>query len=373
MNRHAIISISTIMLALSACQSSVLTVQSPATQPATQTPVPTTRPTFAPTSTPALSSYDGFLPHPGAATLRVLSYNINWDSIFPDDDPQNHELRQFNRVGEFQRLLAAIQPDLLCLQEINYLRSSEQIAALVAGALGSQEEWYVAKQRDTFIVSRYPLEQDGYELVISGLVNALKQSAALVDLPNDLYGSQVLYVVCAHFKAGGGTTDILLRQEQADVIMAHIQDATTPGGNLDLSSQTPFLLLGDFNIYDTDPHNHLWTMLRGDIYNEPRYGNDFAPDWDASDLSDARPSHNGMLDDYYTWRDDASGFAPGVIDRIIYTDSVLMPVNAFILDTTSLSSQVLAAWGLHPADVLLGGQPGNYDHLPLVVDFEFIP
>ncbi|HKY79154.1 MAG TPA: hypothetical protein VJ182_04085, partial [Anaerolineales bacterium] len=56
----------------------------------------------------------------------------------------------------------------------------------------------------------------------------------------------------------------------------------------------------------------------------------------------------------------------------LYTDSLLQPVNAFILDTTMLAPDVLAAWGLQPADVLLGGQPGSYDHLPLVVDFVLV-
>ncbi|HEX9597297.1 MAG TPA: endonuclease/exonuclease/phosphatase family protein [Anaerolineales bacterium] len=356
---------------LTACTSTpaVPTIATAAQPSSSATP----RPTLVPPAAPTLTSYAGFLPRPSPTSLRVLSYNVNWDSIFPAEDPQNHELRAFDRVDSFRRILAAIQPDVVCLQELNYLRSSEQIAVLVADAVGDGSPWYVAKQRDTFIVSRYPLLQSGYELVTAGVVNALQQSAALVDLPAELYGSQDLYVICAHFKAGGATTDILLRQEQADVIMANIYDAQTAGGNIDLADSTPYLLLGDFNIYDTDPHNHLWTLLRGDIYNEARYGNDFAPDWDSTTLADAAPSHNGLGEDDYTWRDDHSSFTTGIFDRILYTDSVLQPLNAFILNTTQLSAQVLAAWGLQAEDVLLGGQPGVYDHLPLVVDFELVP
>src|SRR3989304_4899616 len=145
--------------------------------PATATATP--RPTLAPTPAPTLTSYDGFLPRPSPTSLRVLSYNVNWDSIFPDDDPQNHELRTFNRVEAFGRILAAIQPDVICLQELNYLRSSAQIAALIAEAAGDSSAWFVAKERDTFIVSRYPLVQDGYALTISGVVNAHQKSAAL--------------------------------------------------------------------------------------------------------------------------------------------------------------------------------------------------
>lgn len=330
---------------------------------------PTRRPTQQPTATPILSSFSGFLPRPSPASLRVMSYNVNWDSVFPDDDPQNHELRAFNRVAEFKRLLAAIQPDVICLQELNYLRSSDQVAELVAAAVGDGATWNAAKERDTFIVSRYPLATQGYEVVTSGVINALQQSSALVDLPDETYPTD-LFVICSHFKAGGANTDILLRQEQADVLMSNIADALAIGGELTLPAETPYLLLGDFNIYDSDPHNHLWTMLRGDIYNEARYGHDFAPDWDATNLADAAPSHNGLGEDHYTWRDDAEGFAPGTFDRVLYTDSVLLVVNAFILDTTTLAAEILTAWGLQAGDVLLGGEPGFYDHLPLVVDFE---
>ncbi|MEX1246964.1 MAG: endonuclease/exonuclease/phosphatase family protein [Anaerolineales bacterium] len=375
--RRFLITCTLLLLLVAAC-GNPQTTATPAASPATvlaDTPQPSPSPTpnAAPTVTPTLSTYQDFLPRPSEGSLRVLSYNVNWDSIFPDDDPQNHDLRAFNRVEAFKRILRALQPDVICLQEINYLRSSEQIGVLVADALGSDEAWYAAKERDTFIVSRFPLEQDGYELVVTGVVNALQQAAALVDLPDAVYGNTDLYLICAHFKAGGTTSDILLRQEQADVIMAHIQDALSPGENLDLAAETPYLLVGDFNIYDTDPHNHLWTMLRGDIYNERRYGNDFAPDWDVTTLSDAAPNHNGLGKEGYTWRDDASSFPPGSFDRILYTDSVLRLENTFVLNTTLLAPEVLSAWGMMADDVLLAGEAGVYDHLPVVADFEILP
>ena len=48
---------------------------------------------------------------------------------------------------------------------------------------------------------------------------------------------------------------------------------------------------------------------------------------------------------------------------------MLEVVNAFVLNTMMLSDQALAALGLEPDDVPLDAQSGNYDHLPLVVDF----
>ncbi len=130
------------------------------------------------------------------------------------------------------------------------------------------------------------------------------------------------------------------------------------------------MVLGDFNIYDTDPAEHLTTLLTGDIDNEDQYGPDVQPDWDGTSLADAYPSHNGLGVDFYTWRNDDGASNPGALDRIIFSDSALAVTNAFVLNTALLSSSALAAAGLHADDVVLNPATGYYDHLPLVVDFE---
>ncbi len=188
-------------------------------------------------------------------------------------------------------------------------------------------------------------------------------------MPDTLFGAQDVYLICAHFKSGGGTADILLRQRQADVIMSHVGDMITSGGKIDLTLNTPFLIMGDLNVYDTDPAHHLTTLLTGDIENETRYGLDINPDWDGTSLGDVLPSRNGLGEEYYTWRDDSGPFPPGILDRILFSDSVLKIENSFVLDTTVLSDEVLAAAGLRADDVLLEPGSGVFDHLPLIVDF----
>jgi hypothetical protein len=47
---------------------------------------------------------------------------VRWDSIFPEDDPQNDSLRQDSTEAEFVRILKAVDPDILCLQEISPVR-----------------------------------------------------------------------------------------------------------------------------------------------------------------------------------------------------------------------------------------------------------
>ena len=312
-----------------------------------------------------------FLAKPGPGTVRVMSYNVNWDSIFPPLDEENHDLRSASRGMAFRRIVAAVQPDIVCLQEINPERDPQQVGDILAEVLSPEgdETWTATSARDSVIASRFPVVAGGFELPAPAFPLELAQAAALIDLPDEAYGALDVYVVCAHFKAGGNTYDVLLRQRQADVIMSHVGDALTPTGNLDLAPGTPLIILGDFNIYETDPAHHLTTLLTGDIENEEQYGPDVDPDWDGTALADALPSHSGLGQVFYTWRNDAAPQDPGILDRIIYSDSALVIENAFILNTKLIAAEPLEGAGLREEDVLLNPQTGDYDHLPLVVDF----
>ena len=303
-----------------------------------------------------------------------MSYNVNWDSIFPESDPKNHELREFDRTEAFGRILRAVQPDVICLQEINHLRGVQELSQFIGRTIGSapNHPWQVANLRDNVIATRFGLQEAGYQLVTSLYPLDLQQTAALIDLPEVQYGLTDLFVICAHFKAGGGRSDILLRSRQADVIMANLRDLKTPGGSFDLGPETPILILGDFNIYTTDPALHARTLERGDIYDEATYGEDLQPDWDQTPLADAHPSHNGLGVDFYTWRSESPVFPWGALDRMFFTDSVLELGNTFILNTMLLSDEALELLGLQAGDVLLDLPSDYYDHLPLVVDFELV-
>ncbi|MFQ5942880.1 MAG: endonuclease/exonuclease/phosphatase family protein [Anaerolineales bacterium] len=303
-----------------------------------------------------------------------MTYNVHWDSIFPNDDPMNHDLREFDRADAFIRVMRAVQPDIICLQEINDLRDLRELGKFMAQVMGSTEDksWQVATQRDNVIATRFKIEEIGHDLISESFHSDLSQATALVDLPDSQFGKSELYVICAHFESGGQDEDISLRQRQADAAMSFVGDLTTPGDSYDLPPGTPFVILGDFNVYETDPHLHLWTLLRGDIINETEYGADFQPDWDGSQLTDAAPSHNGLGAEFYTWRNDRLPFSPGALDRTIYSDSVLLAENAFVLNTMTLTDEALALYGLFRDDVVLDIDSGYYDHLPVVVDFVIV-
>lgn len=352
-----------VVIFLSACRP----VAAPAATDAEYTEAVTL--TSEPTATRDPRVDAGFL-EKNVDSLRVMTYNVNWDSIFPAGDPLNHDLRWYDRSESFARILSAIQPDVLCLQEINSRRDPEDLALFLDGILDTtgDQEWQAAMVADMVIATRFDLVTEGYAVNVSSQIAGLAQAAALVDFPDADFATDV-YVVCAHFKSGGEIADIRTRQRQADALMRHLRDAVTPGELLDLPAQTPIVLLGDFNVYETDPARHLDTLISGDIDSEEIYGPDFAPDWDETSFADLLPSHNGAGADFYTWRDDSQPFAPGALDRILFSDSVLSVANAFVFNTRGLTADALSQYGLQANDVLLDIGDMNFDHLPLVVDF----
>jgi hypothetical protein len=122
--------------------------------------------TAAPLAIEPRSDNYQFMQRPSSESIRVMSYNINWDSIFPDDDPKNHSLRDFNRVDAFVRVMQAVQPDVVCLQEINYLRGEEELSEFLTAAMGTSPDqpWQVANVRDNVIATRFGMADRGYEL-----------------------------------------------------------------------------------------------------------------------------------------------------------------------------------------------------------------
>lgn len=106
---------------------------------------------------------------------------------------------------------------------------------------------------------------------------------------------------------------------------------------------------------------------------EETFGPSFGPDWDGSHLLEVKPRHNGREKDWYTWRSDSDRYPPGALDRILYTDSVLKVRGSFVLNTTTMRPEELEKSRLRADDVLRDGRPGEFDHMPLAVDFECPP
>ncbi len=277
--------------------------------------------------------------------IRVLTYNVLFDGLF-------------KRPAPFIRILRAIDPDVICFQEI-WSHTAQQAADQVSLAL-PDATWYGANTTEGHVVSRYPFLEDA-------AIDEAGNYWALIDLPDDRYGVD-LSVVSAHPPCCEKEKE---RQEQLDGIAAWLRDlegasaggadAARASGEPWLPSHTPIVIAGDMNLVGGAVQ--VRTLVNGEIVYVDEYGPPHPADWDGTPMMDSDPRQAGGIENY-TWRDARSSFAPGRLDYIVYSDSVLRPGNSFVLATETLSDEALSRYGLRASDTL-----ESSDHLPVVADF----
>lgn len=286
--------------------------------------------------------------------VRLMNYNVNWNSIFPSEDPTN--------AARFDRLVSALQPDILALQEINYYYNDDVIDRLnTIAPLPGGASWYAFTGYDCVIASKYPLSMTRYQVPDAPTNYSL--GMALVDLPDETF-QEDLYLMNNHYRCCSGNDPE--RQEQSDILVSWMRDAMTPGGDIDLPENTAMAVVGDLNI--VEGFQPVTTLITGDIQDNSTFGPDIAPDWDGTNNTDLHPLHNSTSSDDYTWRDDSSSYDPGRLDYIVYTDSVMDVQKRYVLNTTTMTQADLNAANLYASDVQLD-PPYRYDHLPMVMDF----
>ena len=295
-----------------------------------------------------------------------MSWNVKLSSILPPNGVRNES---------FARIVRAIDPDVIALQEVMAPNLEAQLTRLMNGyiPLEGNRSWQVHTVSDNVIISRYPMRWRGGEMTVSyplpeaGLPDFHYGFAAtLLELPENVG----LLAVAMHNKSGGDENDVRLRQIHADAIVRWMRDSRDSEQENSIPDYTPIVILGDMNAVPNASLAPLETLLTGDIADEEAFGPDISIDWDGTDITDARPSHNALEREYYTWRNDDLPFLPSALDRILYTDSVMTVRHCFVLNTMTLSTDELVILGLQRSDTLYDGNPRYYDHLPLVVDFD---
>jgi len=269
--------------------------------------------------------------------VRVLTFNVLHDGLF-------------KRPRVFDRIIRALDPDVICFQEIGD-HTEKEIADRMMRVFPRQT-WAAAFNSDAAIATRYTIRNSG-----SGRTG--RAVWAQINLPDDRYDVD-LSVVSAHLPC---CRDNEGRQSELDAIARwHTQLRTT--GLQTLPHGTPIIVAGDMNF--VGPADQVESLLSGTIVDKETFGHSVPIDWDETGLVDAMPYHTTCRE-AYTWRDDTDVFAPGRLDYIVYSNSVLELRNKFIVCTEEMSLGDLSSANLKVNDTKEAS-----DHLPVVADFAIL-
>lgn len=275
-------------------------------------------------------------------TVRLLSYNVLYDGI---DDSE--------RKASFQRIISAINPDIITFNECwdtDRYETRDFLNNILPISGGG--EWQTVKLVSGNITcSKFPITEN-VVVYSNGRIQA-----SLIDLPN--YFSKDIVVINSHFRCCDANYE---RQLEADAIVNFILKEQTASGVLDLPEGTPIVISGDLNLVGDS--QQLTTLITGEIINTNHFGQGGPPDWDNSSLEDniAIQSDIRMA---YTWRRDYSSYWPGRLDFSIFTNSVAEAVKSFIVQTEEMSDERLNLYGLQKHDSETAS-----DHFARVTDFK---
>jgi exonuclease III len=271
--------------------------------------------------------------------VRILSWNIR------DNQP-------LNNPAPFARVLQAVQPDVVLLQEM-WDTDQATILAWFTSVVTGDVEWQARSmprgEGGVVIVSRYPLSPLGPDRIdlppearsAAGRSDdsPVRFIAASVDTPQGQLAIANLHLKCC---GTAGSAEDQRRLAEARAINIEMASAMNQG-----QGGAPMrIIAGDYNLVGTRTP---LDVLRAGL------------DADGSELV---PLNTIVLGDaaYYTWFDPASDFSPSRLDWVVAGNASAEVVNAFTLDARRLSDATLAAIGLDRADT------AGSDHLPVVVD-----
>ncbi|MFG0319498.1 MAG: endonuclease/exonuclease/phosphatase family protein [Planctomycetota bacterium JB042] len=273
----------------------------------------------------------GRIPPRIEGAVRVMSWNI--ERAAPRENPK-----------PFARVLAALDPDVVLLQEW-WETSEKELLAWFSANAPSRTPWRAITfgELGCAVLTRLPAVP-----LLAAPLDPLRRVDDRDPRPVRFVGATVETaagpLICGslHLKARGhaGSWEDRLRVVEAETIRARLASA------LEATPDAALVVAGDWNLVGSDrPLDALRRALDRD-------GSDLEP-IDANVLGD-RSLH--------TWTHAESSFTPGRLDWIVTSDSVLETRQAFVLDTARLADDALRAGRLKRDD------SRATDHLPLVVD-----
>jgi endonuclease/exonuclease/phosphatase family metal-dependent hydrolase len=308
---------------------------------------------------PAMSETLDPLARPAGTSLRVMSWNVSGRNLL-------------ERSERFRRIISAVRPDLLLLDEVSAGLSSEAIRALLPdGGEAGADEWEVlygeagGRQRGV-IAARGgrlwrvpPLERVDYPAELTTKLmgarppgfGGVHDGVPTLGVVVEISGARLLASTSDLQCCGNGldTPEEMIRVAEAETIGDSIRRALSANAD----GVDGVIVAGDFNLISS---RQPLVLLSSGL------------DRDGSDLAVSHPLDLGGLADA-TWSGAraARAFAPGRLDFLSYSDSSLRLERAFVLSTSSLPAAWLEAHGLEADDSVHAS-----DHYPIVADLSWI-
>ncbi|MEM7577134.1 MAG: endonuclease/exonuclease/phosphatase family protein [Planctomycetota bacterium] len=303
-----------------------------------------------------------FLDRQSERDVRVAVYNlggfIDNDSGFTTVGPE----ARIVLTPANERVVRALDADVWAFQEIDDLSAPQIAAALnAADPQSGGTPWFAHRNAGQVIASRFPI----LDTVTDVPGDPREPAIATIDLP-DAWTDDDLHVINVHLKARSGNSNEVRRLASVDSILDYLADTRDPTSLDTLSAGTPIVAVGDYNTASgLAPVNHL---ANGNFTDNLRYGPDAPPDWDSTPMTIVDARHNRDALDTFTFR---NGSSRSRLDYQVYTDSVMTLAQAFVLNTTGMSSPDLLATGLERRDIVFDPNSSRWDHLPVVADYRF--
>lgn len=288
--------------------------------------------------------------------LRILCWNVSRNDIF--DKPRT-----------FGKILLALRPDVIVLDEVSDKGSLEQVRAIITDAfLGEAWNVYLGPgggDQRTVIATRAPLEGAPAFSPVAWPEGAAEQLAAMRGGGDEALAKARAWIG-ESIPAGGavvtiGTKSVLVAGVDLHCCGGHetVEDLRrkieVTGINAAAAKTTAEkkvdakIISGDFNLVG-DP----------DVLDIAAAGLD-----GGKDLVRARALQLDGLTDA-TWANPQEPFVPGRLDHILYSSSSLQLLRAFVFDSSDLSGRWLAYNGLDAED-----SSSASDHMPVVADFKW--
>jgi len=291
--------------------------------------------------------------------VRIVFWNVARGAYIRNPEP-------------FSRILSAIHPDIIVLDEVPPTTNAEEVARFLYEAFimnswnvhfsegGGDQRTVIASQLDVIpvepfhrvpwtdqdiatLVAMSPPSDDAEEQVRKWLGDSVPTGGAIVKA-----GGKSLLVAGVDLQCCGGYETIHDRRRiiEAESVNRALRE-TVSSMKID-----GVVLGGDFNLVG-DPA--VLSIAGGNVAQ------------DGSSLTRVRALQIDGLSDA-TWANPDEPFVPGRLDNILYSRSSLGVKRAFVFDSNDLTQRWQAYHGVRAGD-----SPAASDHFPVVVDLQWLP